>query len=99
MEMHRAMRFSLYGCLLIVMSLAMAAPLASQDPGVTLRSTTWQQDSPSICTGCVYRTGQNLGQFVGTVRCAISRWSLVLVECSAALNFGASRNLFRSVCL
>ncbi|HEV2396538.1 MAG TPA: hypothetical protein VGS27_06335 [Candidatus Sulfotelmatobacter sp.] len=62
MEMHRAMRFSLHVCLLVVLLLSMAGPLAGQDPGVTVRSTTWQQDSPSICNGCVYRTGQNLGE-------------------------------------
>jgi hypothetical protein len=56
------MQFSLYGCVLLVSLLALPVPLAAQDLGVTQRSTTWQQDSPTICAGCVYRTGQNLGE-------------------------------------
>ena len=62
MGRHRAMQFSLYACVLLISSLTLTAPLTAQDPGVTLRSTTWQQDNPSICAGCVYRTGQNLGE-------------------------------------
>jgi len=32
----------------------------SQAPGSAINVTTWQQDTPAICTGCVYRTGANL---------------------------------------
>jgi hypothetical protein len=43
-------------------TMILTAPLAAQDPSVTADSVTWQQDSPVICTGCVYRTGGNLGE-------------------------------------
>lgn len=35
-------------------------PLAAQDPAAGINYTTWQQDDPGYCPGCVYRTGQNL---------------------------------------
>ena len=38
-----------------------AAPnSAAQNPNVNV--TTWHQDIPTICTGCVYRTGANLSE-------------------------------------
>ena len=56
-------RFGSLSALLVLASTTiLSAPLAAQDPGVTTDSVTWQQDSPLICTGCVYRTGQNLGE-------------------------------------
>jgi hypothetical protein len=44
-------------CAVSVLLLGSASPnLAAQSVNVT----TWHQDIPAICTGCVYRTGQNL---------------------------------------
>jgi hypothetical protein len=39
--------------------------LASQT--YTTNVTTWHQDIPAICTGCVYRTGQNLSESTITI--------------------------------
>ncbi len=45
---------------LLMLSLAVRAPLAAQDPATGVNVTTWQQDDPAFCSGCVYRTGENL---------------------------------------
>jgi len=52
---------------LVVVFLAFAtAPSGAQTLCPTGTGTicvlTWQQDTPSICTGCAYRTGQNLSE-------------------------------------
>jgi hypothetical protein len=42
-----------------------AAPAAAQlCPTGTLCVTAWQQDTPSLCAGCAYRTGANLTETV-----------------------------------
>jgi hypothetical protein len=41
-----------------------AAPAAAQLCSTGLCVTAWQQDTPSLCTGCAYRTGANLTETV-----------------------------------
>jgi hypothetical protein len=50
---------SLIFCSLLVLFLGTAHKRAdAQNPNVNV--TTWHQDIPADCTGCVYRTGENL---------------------------------------
>jgi len=46
--------------LLLAFLLGFTAPTSAAQSGVNV--TTWHQDIPAICTGCVYRTGQNLNE-------------------------------------
>jgi len=49
--------------LLAVSLVPLARPLAAQNLCVgtgTVCVTAWQQDTPSLCPGCAYRTGANL---------------------------------------
>jgi hypothetical protein len=55
----RALAFSL------VSLMWLAAPAAAQTLCSTgLCVTAWQQDTPSLCSGCAYRTGANLTETV-----------------------------------
>jgi hypothetical protein len=54
---------SLLFCCLLGLSLVFASqPSRGQGPGGRVNVTTWHQDTPPICTGCAYRTGQNLAE-------------------------------------
>jgi hypothetical protein len=54
---------SLTLCCRLTLLLGVAFICAEAQTNVNV--TTWHQDIPAICTGCVYRTGQNLSE--GTV--------------------------------
>lgn len=51
-------------CICLLLSvLALTLVSAAQDIGsVGVSILTWQQDRPALCSGCVYRTGQNLAE-------------------------------------
>lgn len=68
--------------LLMAFQLGIAPPESAAQSGVNV--TTWHQDIPAICTGCVYRTGQNLNETTLTYS-NISNTSFGLY-CSAALD-------------
>ena len=51
-------------CICLLLSVvALTLLSAAQDlGGVGVSILTWQQDKPALCSGCVYRTGQNLAE-------------------------------------
>ena len=53
----RATLFRFFYAILLYTSVCFPKYLAAQ---ATVNVTTGHQDIPAICTGCVYRTGQNL---------------------------------------
>src|ERR1700680_3326851 len=66
METHRAGKWFIWALSLGVM-LGIASTVAgAQGLGTGgVNVLTWQNDTPSICTACAYRTGQNLNE--GTI--------------------------------
>jgi hypothetical protein len=51
-------------CVLVLLTIASQY---SAGQTYTTNVTTWHQDIPAICTGCVYRTGQNLSEGAITI--------------------------------
>jgi hypothetical protein len=59
------LQFCIPAVMLAVFLAVAAAPLIAQTvlcPAGTICVTAWQQDSPSLCPGCAYRTGANLAE-------------------------------------